>query len=373
MVQKRPAKDEREKWVLLGLVELYLESGKPIGSDTLRENGYESLSAATIRNYFVRLESAGYLKQQHSSGGRIPTELAYKLYVEKNLATAALKDKESDTLKAKLERETREVASYLQRAAEIVSQATGCAIFLSSPRFDQDLLLDIKLVEIDPQRCLCILITDFGMVHTELLYAEGGLSGVDLKKIADYLQWRISGLERPALSESEERVASQFYREIMLRHIVSHSNFSAEDLYRTGFSRLLAYPDFNDAASLATGLALFENEVDLREALRRAGLNGNLCCWMGDDLEFLSTPLSGCSLILIPYRINQTIAGTIGLLGPQRMPYKRLFGVMKTAADAISHSLTRSLYKFKIAFRQPKAPAIALGRQSLFIENKSET
>lgn len=373
MVQKRPAKDEREKWVLLGLVELYLDSGKPIGSDTLRENGYESLSAATIRNYFVRLEKAGYLKQQHSSGGRIPTELAYKLYAEKYQSSPPLKDKDNETLKAKLLRETREVASYLQRAAEIISQATGCAIFLSSPRFDQDLLLDIKLVEIDPNRCLCILVTDFGMVHTELLYAERGLSEVDLKKIASYLQWRISGLERPALNEQEEQLAAQFYREIMLRHIVSHSNFSAEDLYRTGFSRLLAYPDFNDAAALASGLALFENEVDLRESLKRASLDGDLCCWMGEDLEFLSTPLSGCSLILIPYRINQTVAGTIGLLGPLRMPYRRLFGAMKTASDAISSSLTRSLYKFKIAFRQPKAPAIALASRSLFIENKSDT
>jgi heat-inducible transcriptional repressor len=370
-VQKRPAKDEREKRVLLGLVELYLETGKPIGSDTLRENGFESLSAATIRNYFVKLEKAGFLKQQHSSGGRIPTEQSYKLYVQNQLGSPLLKEKESDFLRTKLSKETREVASYLERAAEQVSQATGCAVFLSSPRFDQDLLLDIKLVEIDPQRCLCILVTDFGLVHTELLYADKGLAQIDLKKVADYLQWRISGLDRPELSEEEERLAAQFYREIMLRHIVSHSNFSTEDLYRTGFSRLLTYPDFNDAAALASGLALFENESDLREALKRSALSGQLCCWLGDDLDFLSTELPGCSLILIPYRIHQTIAGAIGIMGPQRMPYRRLFGLMKTAADAISDTLTRSLYKFKIAFRQPKAMQIGLAGHALFIEDKS--
>jgi heat-inducible transcriptional repressor len=371
MVHKRPGKEDREKWVLLGLVELYLETGRPVGSDVLREHGFESLSSATIRNYFAKLEKGGFLKQQHSSGGRIPTEEAYKLYIENLLAEEPSKEKEAEQLKLKLLKETREVASYLQKAAETISLATGCAVFLSSPRFDQDLLLDIKLIEIDSHRCLCILITDFGMVYTELLYAENGLSHMDLSKIAAYLQWRIAGTETPELTEEEERVATQFYREILLRHIVSHSNFSAEDLYRTGFSKLLAYSDFNDAAALAAGLSLFENESDLRQALKKASLEGRLCCWIGEDLHFLSTALSGCSLILIPYKIHQTTVGAIGLLGPQRMPYKRLFALLQMAGDTISEALTRSLYKFKIAFRQPQLSQIPLAQGSLFIEDKT--
>lgn len=367
-IQKKPAKDEREMWVLLGLVELYLEMGKPIGSDTLRENGYQSLSAATIRNYFVKLEKTGYLKQQHSSGGRIPTELAYKHYIQAHLPNVGLKDKENAALRTKLLRETREVAFYLQRAAETISDLTGCAVFLSSPRFDQDYLLDIKLMAIDAQRCLCVLITDFGMVHTQMLYAENGLSKANLDKIAEYLQWRINGMERPKMGEEEEKLASQFYRELMLRHIVTYANFSAEDVYKTGFSKLLAYPDFNNATSLASGLSLFENEEDLRLLLKQTCQSGELTCLMGEDLSELSTELPGCSLVMIPYRINQSIAGAIGLLGPLRLPYRRLFGTMRAASDAISESLTRSLYKFKITFRQPKPAQIELGTQ--FLEDK---
>ncbi|HEX4839979.1 MAG TPA: heat-inducible transcriptional repressor HrcA, partial [Rhabdochlamydiaceae bacterium] len=78
LIPRKPPKDKREKWVLLGLVELYLETGKPVGSNTLRENGFDSLSSATIRNYFSKLEEDGFLKQQHSSGGRIPTSSAYR-------------------------------------------------------------------------------------------------------------------------------------------------------------------------------------------------------------------------------------------------------------------------------------------------------
>src|SRR5690349_18344642 len=93
--QKRPAKDQRERLVLLGLVDLHLSSGKPIGSNTLRENGFENLSSATIRNYFMKLEEDGFLKQQHSSGGRIPTEKGFRLYAQeclKNGPASSTKD-----------------------------------------------------------------------------------------------------------------------------------------------------------------------------------------------------------------------------------------------------------------------------------------
>ena len=374
MTPKRPAKDERERLVLLGLVELYLETGTPVGSSTLREKGFQNLSSATIRNYFAKLEKAGYLRQQHSSGGRIPTEEAYKLYVETHLSNPQIKEREAEVLRKKLSKPTREVAAYLQRAAEAVAQETGCAVFLSSPRFDQDFILDIKLVAIDSNRCLCVLITDFGMVHTEVLYIEKGLPNANLSALAKYLQWRISGIEKPKLTQEEEKLGNQFYKEIMLRHIVTYSNFSAEDIYKTGFSKLLEYPDFNNAASLASGLSLFENERDLRELLQKTCKENQLTCFLGEDLDILSTTLSGCSVILIPYKIHQTTAGAIALLGPNRLPYRRLFGLLQIAADAVSETLTNSLYKFKITFRKPKPSQIELESKAnsmgMLIENK---
>jgi len=374
MTPKKPAKDERQRLVLLGLVELYLETGQPVGSTTLKENGFESLSSATIRNYFAKLEKEGYLRQQHSSGGRIPTEAAYKLYVETQLGTPQPKNKDAEFLREQLSRPTREVAAYLQRAAEVIADKTECAVFLSSPRFDQDFILDIKLVAIDQNRCLCVLITDFGMVHTEVLYIEKGLSNIDLKKIAHYLQWRISGMEKPKLKPEEEKIGNQFYKEIMLRHIVTYSNFSAEDIHKTGFSKLLAYPDFNNAASLAGGLSLFENEADLRTLMQKACEENKLCCFLGEDLDIVSTGMAGCSVLLIPYKIHQTTAGAIALLGPNRLPYRKLFSLLETASEALHETLTNSLYKFKITFRKPKPSQIELENKSppfgLYIEDK---
>ncbi len=359
LIPRKPPKDKREKWVLLGLIELYLETGKPVGSNTLRENGFDSLSSATIRNYFAKLEEEGYLKQQHSSGGRIPTPLAYQLYAETHLKSPLLDEKENKLLRHEMQKETRELAGYLQSVAEVLSEATCCAVFLSAPRFDHDFVLDIKLVSVDSHRCLCVIITDFGQVLTELLYADKKMSSFTLKRLEHFFRWRLTGLDKPTLSPEEENLATRFYNEVMMRHLVGSNHFTAEDIYKTGFSKLLAYADFNDATALADGLGLFENEEALRTLLRECAKAGDLSCWIGGNLQ-------ACSALAIPYRINRSIAGSIAILGPNRIPYRKLFGILETASAAISDSLTRSLHKFKISFRHPEASS----SEYLLLENK---
>lgn len=361
---KKPPKDQREKIVLLGLVQLYLDSGKPVGSNTLRENGFESLSSATIRNYFAKLEEDGYLKQQHSSGGRIPTHLAYQLYAQHYLKSPIIEDKTSKFLRSELSKETRELSLYLQHAAETISEASCCAVFLSAPRFDHDFVLDVKIIGISHNRCLCVLITDFGLVQTELLYATHKLSSFTLKRIENYFRWKLTGLDKPKLSSDEETLATKFYGEVMLRHLVSNAHFSAEDIYKTGFSKLLSYSDFNDATALAGGLGLFENKEALRLLLNECSKAGDLSCWIGGNLQ-------SCSAIAIPYKINQTFVGSLALLGPNRIPYRKIFGILQTSANIISDSLTKSMYKFKITFRQPEAQMIDTKTQHLLLENKN--
>lgn len=373
LTPKKPAKSEREQLVLFGLIELFLQTGKPIGSNTLRENGFDSLSSATIRNYFARLEEEGFLKQQHSSGGRTPTPAAYKLYAEAHRTQPRIQEKEKKALKDRLIKEGRDVAAYLQKSAEYISEITQCAVFLSAPRFDCDFILDIKLLSIDAHRCLVALITDFGLVHTELLHSEKKLSNFAIKRLETYFNWKMTGFNKPHLDPEEELIANRFYKEVMLRHIVGYTHFSSEDIYRTGFSKLLTYPDFNDASALAHGLSLFENENQLRSLLNECAKSGGLNCWIGEDLEPFSPTATSCSVIAVPYKINQSTAGAIALLGPNRIPYRQLFGILQIATDFISESLTKSLYKHKITFRQPQADTDFLDQtHCLLLEDQTQ-
>ena len=364
---KKPSKDEREKAVLIGLVELYLKTGKPVGSQTLKEHGFDSLSPATLRNYFAKLEESGFLKQHHSSGGRVPTSLAYKIYAESVYEAATLNEKDKHTLAKLLTKETREVQTYLQGSAEILSDWASGAVFISSPRFDQDFILNIKLLSIDTSRVLCVLITDFGTIRTEILFTEKKLSAFTIKRIQQFFHWKLTGLNKPELIPEEEKMAIKFYNEAMMRHITHYSTFSSCDIFKTGFSKMLNYKDFNDASSLASGLSLFENDNTLRTLLTECCDKKTLKFWIGEDLDEFSSCAKHCAVLAVPYYIHQTVAGSIAILCPSRAPYKKLFAVLKMAAEEISASLTKSLYKFKISYRQPMAPQLDFTSQTALL------
>lgn len=375
MAPKQSKKEMREYLVLIGLIDLYLEMGKPIGSSTLREHGFQHLSSATIRNYFAELERAGLLKQPHASGGRIPTEEAFRLYAEDSLSQPFLTPNAEEALQPFADIESPNLLRYLQQAGEKLSEVTGCAIFLSSLRFDHDFILDIKLVGIDQERVLCVIITDFGQILTEVLPVEQKFSSFALKRIEGYVQWRVKGGERPPenLSIEEKSIAQGFYNELMVRYLVRYSNFSEEDVYRTGFSRLLGFPEFNDPLSLATGLALFESTEKMRLLLNDSARKETLHFWIGNDLIPYASAAQGCSVIAIPYRIGTSIAGAVGILGPYRMPYRAFFGALRFFSECVSKSLTKSLLKFKLSFRQPHSgsPYLQHDQTSLkFLEKK---
>lgn len=361
---KKTGKQDRERKVLLGVIEHYLRTGKPVGSNTLREAGFEDLSSATIRNYFANLEEEGYLTQQHSSGGRLPTDLAYRLYANEYIDSTIISPEEEKHCHNIRNSESREVAALLQQAAETLSTITNSAVFLSAPRFDHDFITGLRLVAIDHSRCLCILITDFGVIQTELIHLDHRLSAHAVKRIEDYFHWRLTGLNKPEnLDTEEEQLAQKIYNEIMVRYIVGYSNFTDEEVFRTGFSKLISYPEFQDAGVLASSLALFENTHSMRLILKECSTLNNLKYWIGEDLSPYSAITPNCAVLAIPYRINQQTVGAIGLLGPVRIPYRQIFGVLRAFGDSISEALTRNVYKFKITYRQPQETPHYLQRE----------
>jgi len=353
---KKNNKYTRERKVLYGLVDYYIQTGKPVGSNTLKEEGFEDISSATIRNYFANLEKEGFLIQQHSSGGRIPTVKAFRLYAEESekLSPPALKKEQQELIKYLKDFDTREITLFLQNTAEKLSQLTKTAVFLSAPRFDNDFIIDLKLVGIDHHRCLAVIVTDFGVIQTEILPIERRPSAFTLKRIEEYFHWRLTGHDKPEnLTKEEELLAQQFYNEIMVRYIVNYSNFTNEEIYKTGFSNLLTYPEFHNAGVLANSLALFESSQRIRLLLKDCIKAKKIKYWIGEDLTAFNLNTPDCTAIAIPYRIGQQIVGALGLLGPIRMPYADHFHLLKEFSDIISETLTRNIFKFKISFRQP--------------------
>jgi heat-inducible transcriptional repressor len=355
---KRLPKTDREQAVLLGLIELYLKSSKPIGSHTLQENGFESLSSATIRNYFSKMEESGYLKQQHTSGGRIPTAKAFRLYADAHEGSGVVEKAQEELLEKVFAKDTKEIAVLLNRTADALSELTKCAVFMTTPRFDHDFIQDVRLIQIDAEKLLSILITDFGLIRTETIYLEKEVDPQFLRTTEEYFLWRMNKGEKPLFRhEAEAKMAQRIYNEIMVRHVVGYANFPEEDVLRTGLSKLLAYPEFNDATALAHSLSLLENDNQMRSLLKECCKNNQMSAWIGNELCPFVPEDAECSVVAIPYRINQIVGGAIGLLGPMRLPYRNLFGLLQLFSEKMSKALTTSVYKHKITFRQPTGQA----------------
>ena len=157
--------------------------------------------------------------------------------------------------------------------------------------------------------------------------------------------------------------------------MINYSNFSHEDIYQTSFSQLLSYPEFTNAKVLANGLALFENPNAIRYLLRDCMKNNDLKFWIGQDLAEPILLGDQCAVIAIPYHINQTVVGAIGLLGPMRIEYKKIFPILRHLSEVISKTLTDNLYKFKITFRQPaffgEGDSFLEMKEPILLEDKS--
>jgi heat-inducible transcriptional repressor len=351
---KKLPKTDREQAVLLGLIELYLKTGKPIGSSTLQESGFESLSSATIRNYFSKMEEAGYLKQQHTSGGRIPTDKAFRLYADAMQNEGVVEKPQEEKLDAMLEISSKEPVALLHRLSDALSEMTQCAVFATTPRFDHDFIQDVKLIRLSKSQLLSVLITDFGLVRTETVYLDREIDPTFLHSVEEYFLWRLNKGEKPFFQdEKEAKIAQRIYNEVMVRHVVGYANFPEEDVLRTGLARLLAYPEFNDAAALAHSLSLLESDSQMRTLLRECAKREAMTSWIGNELAPFVPKDAECTVIAIPYRINQTVAGAIAILGPMRISYRNAFGLLQTFSEKLSRALTSSLYKYKVTFRQP--------------------
>lgn len=351
---KKVQKSDRELEVLFGLVEAFLENGKPIGSSTLKEASFDHLSSATIRNYFASLEEDGYLTQAHSSGGRIPTEKAFRLYAQKFTDQGVIESEALEAINEIRKQETKEIVSLIRKSVEDLSRLSNTSAFISLPRFDRDFLVDIKVLPIDSHRLLFALVTDFGSVQTEIIQVDEKISLFSAKRIESYLRYRLTGQDKPEnLEEEEERIGLKVYNEVVIRFLVGYSHTN-EEIFRAGFSKMLHYPESRDPAALAECLALFENSTAVRHILRDTVSHDGLRFWIGSDLVPFHAGAKDVSVIAIPYYVNTQAVGALAVLGPTRVPYRTIFGILRAMSAALSNAITQNLYKFKITYRQPE-------------------
>jgi len=335
--------NERERRVLEAIVQSYVETAEPVGSRTIARRFGLGVSAATIRNAMSDLEEKGYLFHPHTSAGRVPTDRAYRLYVDSLMGAPRLTHAEQVAIRDRLPADGSTVTEVLRRAAEVLgvlTQELGVAV---APSLEQTALERIDLVAVGSERLLLVLTLKSGIVRTIFVPVAGSLSADAVANVTVVLNERLAGLTlrdvRLTLGERlRDTAAGPAESELLDIFLATGEQIfdvgAADETVVLGHTSVLAeQPEFASGDRMRRLIELTEQRDVLQRVLGRRADAGSLTVTIGGENE--SRQLSQLTLVTAPYRVGP-LNGVIGVLGPTRMPYDKIVALVEHTSKLVS-------------------------------------
>ncbi len=341
---------ERERQVLEAVIETYVQTAEPAGSRTISRRFGLGLSAATIRNTMSDLEEKGYLYHPHTSAGRIPTDLAYRVYVDSLMHLPAVSPSESDQIREELASERTAVDQILSRAAQVLSVLTKELGVAVSPSLDEALLERLELLRVSSERLLLVLTLKSGVVRTIFVEVPALMAPEAVAQVGLVLNERLSGLTlreiRSTLSDrlrdatfdaGSGELLNIFIQEAdELFDVPAAAGVAGSSGVVLGSAQLLAgQPEFATKERLQGLMEVTERRDLLREALARR-VRGGLTITIGSEHQ--DPKLAPFTLVTSSYRMGP-LAGVIGVLGPTRMPYDKIVALVDHTSRLVGELL----------------------------------
>lgn len=330
--------DERARVLLKALVERYIADGQPVGSRTLsRASGLE-LSAATIRNVMADLEELGLIASPHTSAGRVPTARGYRLFVDtmltaqrEQLPTAALAPDQPHRV--------------IHHAAQLLSNLSQFVGVVVAPR-RSSVFRHIEFLRLSERKLLLIIVTPEGEVQNRVIFTESDYSQSDLISAANFLNSHYAGLAIEQVRERLQAEVEQLRGEIaqLMQQAVRESSEvmaqEQDEVIISGERNLLAVSDFaSDMGHLRRAFELFEQKAQLMRLLEVSSKAEGVRIYIGGESQLV--PVEELSIVTTPYEVNGQVVGTLGVIGPTRMPYERMIQIVDITAKLISNALSQ--------------------------------
>ena len=329
---------ERERQVLEAVIDAYVQTAEPAASRTVAKRLGLGLSPATIRNTMSDLEEKGYLYHPHTSAGRIPTDIAYRVYVDSLMHPSAITRTQADQIREELSGERSAVDQLLYRAAQVLGVLTRELGVAVGPSLENAVLERLELIQVSSERLLLVLTLKSGVMRTIFVEIPERLAADAVAQVAVVLNERLAGL---TLREIRATLADQlrdaapatgageliniFIQEAgELFDMPSAAEPHGSGVVLSGTQRLAGQPEFATTERLQGLLEVTERRDLLRQALAER-LGAGLTVTIGGEHQ--SPQLAPFTLVTAPYR-SGPFAGVIGVLGPTRMPYDKIVALV---------------------------------------------
>ena len=331
--------DDRAKLLLKALVERYISDGQPVGSRTLsKESGLE-LSPATIRNVMSDLEDLGLIASPHTSAGRVPTARGYRLFVDTMLTV------QREGLQAP-DLAPDQPQKVIANAAQILSNLSHFVGVVMSPK-RASVFRHIEFLRLSERRLLVIIVSPEGDVQNRILFTETDYSQSQLVEAANYLNTHFAGM---AIEQVRTRVQQDLMRlqgeiaQLMQAAVQVSSEALTQDhneVVISGERNLLSVSDFSgDMGHLRRAFELFEQKTQLMRLLDVSSQAEGVRIFIGGESQMV--PMQELSVVSAPYEVDGQVVGTLGVIGPTRMPYDRMIQIVDITSRLVSNALSQS-------------------------------
>ena len=333
---------DREQAILAAVIDQYVQSAEPVGSRVIAQRYDLGLSPATIRNAMQDLEERGMLKQPHTSAGRVPTDLGYRYYVDKVLRPVPLTGSESAKIKEQVQHDPAALGDILAQTSKVLARVTNQLGVTIAPNFDKGILTQIDLAQVASNRVLVVIAVKSGLARTLLLEVDTNLEPAQLEETRNVLNERLAGLTLGEIRRSAaERLRDAKGEPRLIKMFVESSDRlttlqEGGDVHLGGASNVMTQPEFRDITNLSNLMHVIEDRTHLLEWFATHNPNEGIVITIGN--EFDATDLGQCSLVSSTYTIGR-VKGTIGVLGPTRMPYSKLVSVVDYTAKVLTDLL----------------------------------
>jgi heat-inducible transcriptional repressor len=335
--------DDRAKLLLKTLVERYIADGQPVGSRTLSKAAGLELSPATIRNVMSDLEDLGLIASPHTSAGRIPTARGYRLFVDTMLTVrreeiSALERLPASSLAAD---QPRQVISQAAQMLSSLSQFVGVVMAPRRPT----VFRHIEFLSLSDRRVLVILVSPEGDVQNRVIHTEAAFTQSQLQEAANFLNAHYSGL---TIDQVRERLLTEVealrgeIASLMVKAVdVSSQAIETQDeVVVAGERNLLSVSEFSsDMGNLRKMFDLFEHKTQLMRLLEVSNQAEGVRIFIGGESKVV--PYEELSVVSAPYEVDGKVVGTLGVIGPQRMPYDRMIQIVDITSKLVSNALSQ--------------------------------
>ncbi|MCD7819398.1 MAG: heat-inducible transcriptional repressor HrcA [Lachnospiraceae bacterium] len=331
--------DDRKWTILKAIIKTYLETGEPVGSRTISKYADLNLSSATIRNEMSDLEDMGLILQPHTSAGRIPSDAGYRLYVDRMMEE---KEREVTEMKDLVIQRQDKMELLLRQMAQILAANTNYAAMISGPQIHQTKLKFIQLSIVSESQILATVVTEGNVVRNKILQMEHDLDQQTILDLNILLNSALNGLTLEQINLatiSKLKQQAGTHSDVVNRVLDAVAEAIQTDndveIYTSGTTNIFRYPELSSSEKASELISTFEDKRNLAGLITSGEQDQEtgIQVYIGQESPLQS--MQDCSVVTATYELGDGMYGRIGVIGPKRMDYDKVFSTLKTLTSQL--------------------------------------